>query len=422
VAGGGEAERSVLALRDLARGPASFAAVVALGERAVPGLEALLRGPPESIYQPRCLVADALAAIGGEAAFQALLRALSDSLGRELEPVTREAESAVLNRIAEHLGQFGDARAADPLLDALRAHPYTGCMRALVRLGDPRAVPLLVRGLDDDVAREEAVEALRAFPRAAEAPLVRHLREPQREGGFEPPNRTAGRAAAAALLGEFGGRPARAALEEATRDREAEVRLAAAVALARLAGEKAAARALPALVEALGGAAWFGADAAAEALVRLGPRATKALLAAVAAPREDPGASRRRVRAVEVLGRIGDPRAALALGELSSSADPHLRLAALAALEKIPGEEAALSLARFVPDADPAVRAEALRALARHGAAARPSGGGLAGGLARLASHLLAAAAEGAARLFAVLARAGGGRPRAGRRRPTAAT
>jgi HEAT repeat protein len=199
------AEALVARLRDLQEGPRVLPDIVALGAAALPALERLARGRAESVYQPRCLAADALAMIGGQAAFEALLRTLADSLERRLDPVLREAETAVVNCVAEHLGAIGDARAADLLLQALESHPYRGCARALGRLHEVRAIPRLVQCLDDDVARMAAMDALRGFGRQPEAHLVHALAHPRTRHGVEGATRVAGRAAAASLLGELGG-------------------------------------------------------------------------------------------------------------------------------------------------------------------------------------------------------------------------
>jgi HEAT repeat protein len=201
-----EVAAQVARLRSLEGGVRAFGDVVSLGQAAIRPLEELLREPATPICQPRCLAADALAAIGGELGLEALLRALADSLERELSPVLHEAETAVINSIAENLGRLGGGRAADGLLEALRRRPLPEVARSLGRLGEERAIPALVRCLQDDVAREAAVEALRQIGRPALPFLQRTLLQPQLAHGFEGATWIAGRAAAANLLGVIGGR------------------------------------------------------------------------------------------------------------------------------------------------------------------------------------------------------------------------
>jgi HEAT repeat protein len=83
-------------LLNLHEGPRAVSRIVSLGERAIPALERVLRGPSQALYHSRCWAADALAAIGGPAACQALIRALNDSAHRTPSPVAQEAEDTVV--------------------------------------------------------------------------------------------------------------------------------------------------------------------------------------------------------------------------------------------------------------------------------------------------------------------------------------
>jgi HEAT repeat protein len=277
----------VARLRDLQAGAQAFLEVIALGSAAIPSLEAFLRGRSESIYQPRCLAADAIAAIAGPAGFAALRRALADSLERRLDPVLGEAETAVINRVAEHLGALGNPQAADLLLEALRRHPYAGCARALGCLRDPRAVPRLVECLYDDVAREAAVESLRAFGRLPVSHLTRALLQPRLDHGIEGSSKVADRAAAATLLAELGGDEVRLPLLWSLHDAQREVRVAAALALVQHHGLKVQFIVLPALLDALGDERWERAEPVADALIAL--RTTETLQETVRCERRDAG-------------------------------------------------------------------------------------------------------------------------------------
>jgi HEAT repeat protein len=72
----------------------------------------------------------------------------------------------------------------------------------------------------------------------------------------------------------------------------------------------------------------------------------------------------RRLRAVELAGRLGLPAAVPRLRDLSTAADPKLRLAAISALVQIPTVNAA-AIARFLADREPVIRRRALQALRR---------------------------------------------------------
>ena len=62
-------------LDDLSRNREALTLLILQGERAVPFLAEGLLGPPSPIPDARCLAAEGLGAIGGEAAMSALIRA-----------------------------------------------------------------------------------------------------------------------------------------------------------------------------------------------------------------------------------------------------------------------------------------------------------------------------------------------------------
>ncbi len=163
--------------RNLHDGPLVFHEVVRFADAAVPALEILVRGPSDAVHQPRCLAADALAAIGSSAAVHALIRALLDAVGRDPSPTLLEAESLLVNHIAEHLTRFSRPEVTEALLAALRHRRYPYCAAALGLTGDPRAIPLLVECLYEDAARPAATGALRRFGLITLEPLAYVLLE-----------------------------------------------------------------------------------------------------------------------------------------------------------------------------------------------------------------------------------------------------
>ena len=363
------AESLVKKLENLHEGPLVFHKVVRLGTAAVPSLERLVRGPSQSIYHSRSLAVDALAAIGTREAVGALTRSLRDSIAREPDPASLEAESVLVNHIAEHLSRFSDPAVTDALLAALKRRRYPYCAAALGLLGDPDAIPLLIECLFEDCARAAAAGALRRFGRSALAPLVGALREPRPVAGVEPPTHVDARAAAARLVGECVGRDALVdavalpALSRALNDSKQCVRIEAALALVRLKGP-AAADAARILVMALDEPDWARAHTIVESLVRLGP-AVELLIVAVLGMRARTDADyRRRLRSVVVAGRLGTERTRLSLRALSASPDVQLRLAVVNALS---GDRAldAEWLAQFLSDREPMVRRCALQSLQR---------------------------------------------------------
>lgn len=134
------------------------------------------------------------------------------------------------------------------------------------------------------------------------------------------------------------------------------------VAVERLVAGPAPEQAARALVLALGDGENPGRrNAAVQALVRCGPRAVVALLAAIAGP--DPDV---RKLVVDALAQIGDARAAAPLVEGLEDPDANVRAAVADALAALPGAGAGEALLRSATraDEDPLVRFAALRALA----------------------------------------------------------
>ncbi len=356
--------KAVGRLRDLREGPSGLSEVIAFGDAAVEPLEAFLRGPSESVFQPRCLAADALAAIGGRVAHDALARALEDSVGRDLPAVLRLSEDAVINRIAMHLGATRDRRFTGTLLEALRTRPSGECARALGYLGESRAVPLLVECLLDDFAREGAMDALGSLVEVAVPELTRLLIAPPSGRAFEGRAAIAQRASAATVLGRIR-ESSEWPLLRALRDGQIEVRVAAALALCER-GSRVREQTVKVLSEALDSESVLLAEAAARALADMGEEAVTRLLEIL---REDPLAEadqKRRFAAVHLLGRLGNPSAVPTLVQMALDADVLLRQAAAAALGRIPGGQVESALALFLNDSEASVRRAAALSLGAH--------------------------------------------------------
>jgi len=351
-------------LRDLHEGERHLAAVVAMGDAAIPSLERLLRGPSESVPQPRCLAADALALIGTRSAVDALVRALSDSTSRRLEPVLEHVEYVVINGIAENLGNAGDVRAVPALVEASGKRAYPEVARALGRLKDPRAIPVLVERLHADVTREAAMDALRGFDASLVRPhLVAAVTSSADRGEAERRDRAWGRAAACTLLGEIGG--AGEVLRGALADRGGDVRLAAALALARSTdtGEEA----VHVLVDALGTEDWQRAEDIEQALVRLDGSGLPVLVRTLRETPRVPRAARLRSRIVEVLARIPALEATSALAAMARDPDATCRCTTVVALAQQPYPEALDAMSGFARDSSALVRERLAVALASRG-------------------------------------------------------
>ena len=327
-------------LDDLARNREALALLILHGEQAVPVLAEVLLGPPSSIPEARCLAAEGLGAVGGEAAVSALIRVLSLHDIRRLDPVLRLAEAAVRNRAAAQLGKLEDRRAVEPLLYALARDGVREAMAALAAFGEPRAIPHIVRRLEDPCDRAAASDALLLFGAAAVPALAATLTERWPAADDEAPVSVERRAEAARLLGLLGDRSAVAVLRAAVEDAAPPVRVEASLALAGLLGAEVSDDALDIVARGLVRASADLAARCSDALVAVGDCSIPALLG-VTGPRAAPTPGPRRpgedtlqVLAIEVLERIRTAGSLHALEAYLRDASPLVRGRARRALDR----------------------------------------------------------------------------------------
>ena len=308
-------------LDDLSRNREALALLILQGQRAVPVLADVLLGPPSSIPEPRRLAAEGLGAIGGEAAVGALIQVLTLHDIRRLDPVLRLAEEAVRNRAAEELGKIGDRRAVEPLLYALAHEGLREAMGALARFKEERAIPHLVRRLEDPCDRAAAAAALITFGRAAVPALQETLRGRRPSSDDEAPVSVERRAEAARLLGIIGDQSVIPLLCSCLDDPAPAVQLEASLALAALKGSETPDRALAIITQGLNHPSPPVALRCMDALVVAGDRTIFHVLS-VAPPRRTPAVGPRRpgddalqVSVIETLERVGSEASARAIGD-----------------------------------------------------------------------------------------------------------
>jgi HEAT repeat protein len=219
--------------------------------------------------------------------------------------------------------------------------------QALGRLGDARAVEPLIQALVDvdEKVREAAAQALGRLGEISLEPLIQALVDVDADV----------RRAAAQALGQLGDARAVEPLIQALEDMDADVRRAAAQALGRL-GD---ARAVEPLIQALKDGTWRIRRAAAQALGRLGDaRAVKPLIQAL----EDEDV---REAAAQALGQLGDARAVEPLIQALVDMHEDVRWAAAQALGRLGDARAVEPLIQALVDED--VRWAAAQALGQLG-------------------------------------------------------
>lgn len=259
-------------------------AVRALGNRGIAG---------DPLIQA---LADPDPAVQWEAAV-ALGRARREDSAAALIAALRDSEVGFRGRLADALVAIGPAAAA-ALVTALGdtdAAVQAGATDALLRIG-PATVPAVIAGFRDENPgfRGALTEILAAFGQAALHPLIAALGDPA----------AAVRRGAAATLARMRAPEAVEPLLRALRDAEAPVRATAADALGATGDPKAAGPLAQALRDGDGGVR----SQALAALVKLGPAAVDALLAAL-----QDADWRVRWDALSGLRRIDGPRAQLAV-------------------------------------------------------------------------------------------------------------
>jgi HEAT repeat protein len=323
--------------------------ILVLGRAAVPALSAFLLGRPSVLPQARAAAAECLGALGGNEAVDALVRVLTYHDVRALTPAVRLAEEAVRNVAARALGRLAARAAVPALLAALGEQRLIGAGAALAVMRETRALPALARLLEEPT-HAEAAELLASFGVDAVPALAATLAERAGEDA-ETPGSEQRRRLAAEVLGTVGGPAAEATLRRHLADPSLRVRIAAALALARLGFQDG--------VAAIAGAALADPDVTvqAEAVDALGAMGRDAVPVLAGVVADDAALPRARGVAAWLLARTPDASAVPALRRALAAADPQLRCAAVRALAALPDSpEAVAAVAAARRDPAPAVR------------------------------------------------------------------
>lgn len=399
---GSSAVEQLLALLDADSEATVTAAVTALGRigatRAVPALTRLLAREGETPIA----AAGALAQIGDQGPFEALLGMLSRP-----EAAVRQAAVGALNAI----GHPQMAARIATMVDAPNPHVREAAVQIIGYFGYPSGAPALIARChdpdervrraavaqlpfaDDPRALQALIEALRDGTPLVRAAAARALAHVETAAAVEPllialdDAEPWPRYYAAQSLGRLeAGAAAGALLRLASDDPAPQVRLAALEALALVGGQDEA-RAIAPL------AANRDTELACAAIKTLGalggPAAAPALGLALAA--REPA---RRIAALEALARSGTGDVVLLRRVAATDRAPAVRVAAVAALGTLPTDEAAAALVELT--ADPALRPTSVAALA--GAGARWLGA-IADGLTHESARVRRAMVEALARL-----------------------
>ena len=156
-------------LDSLLEGAQASAHLVACGQAAIEPLRTyLLEGQVRSVPESRIW---AVRALGGLAADEVLLEYLRRPTPTS-DAVLRFAEETVRNVAAQALANSYIEGVEEVLFELARAERLPSALGAIVVRNAVRAMPILIRALEDDFARDAAMEALHRSGELAREPLV----------------------------------------------------------------------------------------------------------------------------------------------------------------------------------------------------------------------------------------------------------
>jgi hypothetical protein len=139
------------------------------GGAAVPLLaDALLRGRPRSVSEPRCCLVRVLADLDANDVLLEYLR----SGGPIDDPEIRFAEDSVINAAARALKLDFSADAYSTLFSLAERRCLPGVLESLAMYRRIETIPCFIRALESDLSRQAATESLESFGQAAKPYLL----------------------------------------------------------------------------------------------------------------------------------------------------------------------------------------------------------------------------------------------------------
>jgi hypothetical protein len=157
-------------LDSLLEGAEACARLVATGPAAVEPLrEFLLDGRPRSVPDPRVWAVRALSGLGADDVLLEFLRRPTASD----DAILRFAEETVRNAAAQALADSPLPGVDDVLVATASAEHLPAALTAIATREPNYALPILIRALEDDFARDAASEGLRRSGVAAREALIR---------------------------------------------------------------------------------------------------------------------------------------------------------------------------------------------------------------------------------------------------------
>lgn len=229
-----DTESLIAQLQDPSRSNKAVLALMWKGRSSVPALAQFLRtSRPSTVPDARRLAVEALNVLAGPEALDALIEIATERLAEIPDPAVRLAEEIVCSRAACALADFPDSRARETLLRLLNGKPLIGVAEAFEKLRDMRAIPRLVRWLEDDFVADPARRAILAVGRPAVPALLESLRIKESLYGAETGMSQRRHVRCLDILAELAEPEEMTLVEDALRDLAEAVRWYAARALIR---------------------------------------------------------------------------------------------------------------------------------------------------------------------------------------------
>jgi hypothetical protein len=257
-----ELEAAISHLTSLTDGDRGVLEVVRIGKPAVPRLRTLLfQRDPSGLFQPRCRVVEALAALDAHAVLAEFLQA-----DRNIpDPVERAGEEAVINAAARAVQDRMDEALFHRLLWLAETRKLVGPIEVIGQTRRIDALCCLIAALRDDLARPVAEEALRSFGADAATALIEFISvsgEPEYESGRRS------RRAAMRLLSEIDPLPATPQdwRDQRRADRDIDIALLGCQMALKQGNTTEREKAVQQLIQMRGGADWRTRRAIAELL------------------------------------------------------------------------------------------------------------------------------------------------------------
>jgi hypothetical protein len=196
-----DVDRAIGKLKSLSEAGCGIVDILACGRSAIPALRQLLfEREPSGLFQVRCRVVDALAALN---AYEVLVEYLGTERATT-DSVERLGNDAVINYAAWSVARTREEGVFALLLQLARRPALNGVIGALGTFERSEAIPFLVNALEEDSSRNVAEFMLRRMGSGTRTALLESAQRPLPPQGRESESSRRRRRSSLSLLAEIG--------------------------------------------------------------------------------------------------------------------------------------------------------------------------------------------------------------------------